>query len=75
MCICRTFKWPLSLLCALKKILSRLKECRNKNKDYQQLVQQVQSLEARLNLTIQENVDLRATIDIIDDEKNVSSSR
>ena len=52
-----------------QKTLFPLLECRrNKNEDYQQLVRQVQSLEARLNLTIEENIDLRATLDILHDD-------
>ena len=43
----------------------RSTDCTNKNEDYQRLVQQVQGMEVRLNITIQENVDLRATIDIL----------
>ena len=37
-------------------------ECRHKNQDYQVLAQRLTQMETRLNLTLQENVDLRATI-------------
>ena len=58
-----------------QKTLFPLLECRrNKNEDYQQLVRQVQSLEARLNLTIEENIDLRATIDILHDDLEQNES-
>ena len=33
--------------------------------DYQELAQRVLELETRLNNTIQENIDLRATVDIL----------
>ena len=37
-------------------------ECRHKSQDYQVLAQRLTQMETRLNLTLQENVDLRATI-------------
>merc|ERR1712020_751110 len=53
----------------LQTLETQMQECRrNKNEDYQQLVRQVQSLEARLNLTIEENIDLRVTLDILHDD-------
>jgi len=59
----------------LQTLETQMQECRrNKNEDYQQLVRQVQSLEARLNLTIEENIDLRATIDILHDDLEQNES-
>ena len=49
-------------------------ECRNKNKDYQQLAQRLHELETRLNLTIEENIDLRATVDILHEQDDSSAS-
>ena len=46
-------------------------ECRHKNQDYQVLAQRLTQMETRLNLTLQENVDLRATIL----KKNIRNSR
>jgi len=41
---------------------NQIQECRHKSQDYQVLAQRLTQMETRLNLTLQENVDLRATI-------------
>ena len=52
-------------------IIQLFPDCRNKDEDYKQLSQRIFELENRLNLTIQENVDLRTRVDILqqDEEK------
>ena len=47
-------------------------ECRHKNEDYQQLAQQLHTLETRLNNTVEENIDLRATIDLLQTEDPIT---
>jgi len=50
----------------------KIQDCRNKDADYKQLAQRLFELETRLNLTIQENIDLRTKVDILqqDDPEN-----
>jgi len=50
---------------------NQIQECRHKNQDYQVLAQRLTQMETRLNLTLEENVDLRATIL----KKNIRNSR
>ena len=52
-------------------IIQSFPDCRNKDEGYKQLSQRIFELETRLNLTIQENVDLRTRVDILqqDEEK------
>jgi len=40
----------------------KIQECRHKSQDYQVLAQRLTQMETRLNLTRQENVDLKATL-------------
>jgi len=49
----------------------KLQDCRNKDADYDQLAQRISELESRLNLTNQENIDLRTIVDMLqqDEEK------
>jgi len=54
----------------------KIQECRsNKEEDYQELAQRVFELETRLNNTIQENIDLRATVDILQQDQDDSAAQ
>merc|ERR1711962_793970 len=48
-----------------QELEQKVQDCRNKDEDYKQLSQRIFQLESRLNLTIQENVDLRTRVDIL----------
>jgi len=54
-----------------QELEQKVQDCRNKDEGYKQLSQRIFELETRLNLTIQENVDLRTRVDILqqDEEK------
>jgi hypothetical protein len=52
---------------------AKIQDCQaNKNEDYTQLFERLLSLEAQLNLTIEENIDLRRTIDILHDDSSTT---
>lgn len=59
----------------LQALESQIQDCRNKNEDYQRLVQQVQGMELRLNNTIQENIDLRVTIDMLQENDSFTDEQ
>jgi len=53
-----------------KEIELKIQECHNKDEDYERLAQRVLELKTRLDVTIEENIDLRATVEMLNKDKN-----